>query len=309
VIRATTTLAFQPSDVSAVSPGDASGAPAVLSSGVMALAGAHGPLPLPFSELLLERERRRDRAGLDFLDIFSQRMLGFLYRVRRKHRPALGAGGIETMPLAGVTDALSALGWAEGARGPHGERSWLRHAGLQGAAPRSLASLLALLSDRFGTPFRGRAFVGGWHPVGSAERAVLGGAGTRLGGDAILGRRVWDQHSAIELRAGPLSRGAFMDLLPGGQSHALLDWTARRHLQVDVDLHLSIGLHAAEAVPAVLGGAQATRLGLTSWLASSARIARNPDAMRVVRFRTRQLEMLEPVKGFRASGQGDRSGN
>ncbi len=273
-LSAAVSLAFPPSDIQAVGPSKRAGPPLTLMSTVMSMAGAHGPLPLVFTELLLERARQRDGAGLEFLDIFSQRMLAFLYRARRKHNPALGADGITRMPVVRVIDALSGLQLAQGAAGPDGENAWVRHAGLQGAAPRSMTSLLALLADRFGQRFTGRQFIGGWHPVDRGERALLGGAdgGTRLGVNGILGSRVWDQASAIELRSAPLRLPQIRPFLPDDRSHALLGWTVRCHLQSDVEVRLRLALHPDEPGAAVLGGTHPPSLGHTSWL-TTARVA------------------------------------
>ncbi len=143
-------LEFPPSDIHALGASRQPGPALTLSSAAMTLAGAQGPLPLVFTELLLQAQRARHPAGLALLDIFQQRLLAFLYRARRKHRVALAPEPVEAAPVLRVLDALSGLGRGEGARAPGGQPAWLRHAGLQGAAPRSMASLLALLRDRLG---------------------------------------------------------------------------------------------------------------------------------------------------------------
>ncbi len=280
------TLSFMPSDVSAVLLSKREGPPLTLSTSALSLAGAHGPLPVPVTERLLDRRRERDMAGLEFLDIFNQRLLAFLYRGRKKHHLGFSFKGIDDSPVARSLDDLSGLGRAAGAYAPSGEQAWLRHAGLQGPAPRSMSTLLALLSDRLKITFRGRQFVGAWHPVASSERAVLGrpvgltGRGTpggrRLGVDTTLGRRGWDQSAAIELHASALPLVDYLSLLPGGANHALLGWLASRHLQSDVEIRLCLTLQGlvsgplpapkAQAQAYKIGGSDGPRLGLTSWL-------------------------------------------
>src|SRR3954466_4097718 len=71
-------LGFQASDVSKVSVSDDPNEPGRLWTSVLSLAGAQGPLPLPFTELVLERSAARDHATADFLDIFNHRFLAFL---------------------------------------------------------------------------------------------------------------------------------------------------------------------------------------------------------------------------------------
>jgi len=288
-LAAHVTQSFAPSDLAALEDSTRPGPPLTLRSPALSLAGANGPLPTPFTESLLEQRRQRDPSGLEFLDIFNQRLLGFLYRSRRKHHLALAGGSVEAAPLVRSLDALSGLGRAEGARGPDGEQAWLRHAAVQGAAPRSMASLLALVRDRMGVQFRGKQFVGGWHTLAPGDRARLGNPGrpagnaSRLGYGASLGARAWDQGDGLALDAPPLPPARYAALLPGAKDHALLGWLVARHLQRDMQVQLR--LEPAER-PATRLGAMAPlapRLGLSAWLCSPGAGAR-PVAYQPARF-------------------------
>jgi len=278
-------LSFVPSDISAVRPSKRKGPEWTLSSSVLSLAGATGPLPIPFSELLLNLRRARDTSGLEFLDIFNQRALGFMYRGRRKHEPALDPNGLFDSAITRALDGISGLGLGGGARGPGGERAWLRHAGLQGSAPRSLATLVVVLSDRLGIPFAGKQFQGAWLPLEASDRAKLNGPGrgsqaSRLDGTRSLGTRAWDQSAAIDLQAGNLSAAQYQELLPGSTGHAMVAWVATRHVQASVEIRLKPELRREQA-PWVggLGSVGAgPRLGHTSWLGSVA--ARTPSVDR-----------------------------
>lgn len=288
-------LGFAPSDLAALQESLRPGPPLTLTSTVLSLAGAHGPLPMPYTEMLLERRRLRDPAALEFLDIFNQRLLAFLYRSRRKHHPALAGDGIATAPLVRSLDALASLGRGAGedenesARGPHGEQAWLRHAAVQGAAPRSMTSLLAVVRDRLGIHFTGKQFVGGWHTLALQDRARLHSQGKRagqqagLGLGASLGARAWDQGAGMALDAPPLPPHQFAALLKGGKTHTLLHWLVARHLQCDLEVQLKLQLavrpvtrlvSSAPALPATVAGepmtaaALAPRLGLSAWLCS-----------------------------------------
>lgn len=280
-LAAQVSSAFAPSDVTSVHDSSRPGPPLALSSPVLSLAGAHGPLPMPYTDMLLERHRMRDPAPLDFLDIFNQRLLGFLYRSRRKHHLALSGDGVGQAPLVRCLDALASLGRAEGVRGPHGEQAWLRHAAVQGAAPRSMTSLLAVVRDRLGIHFSGKQFVGGWHTLAPLDRARLHNPGRSpgmqagLGMGASLGARAWDQGARMALDAPPLQPAQFASLLPGGASNALLGWLVARHLQCSLQIELKLQL-AGRPDTRLAGTALAAattlapRLGLSAWLCSPA---------------------------------------
>ncbi|MBC5764499.1 type VI secretion system baseplate subunit TssG [Ramlibacter albus] len=278
------------------------GPPLTLRTSALTLAGASGPLPTAFTELLLERRRVGDRSGLDFLDIFNQRLLAFLYRGRRKHHLSLqGHERLSEAALLRCLDHLSGLGRAEGARGPNGERGWLRHAGLQGPAPRSMASLVALLRDRMGIRFECKQFAGAWHPLAEHERARLAGPGralrSRLGKGAALGNRAWDQEDGIELSTPPLSYERFAALMPERFDrwplaphyrerlhpkpvHGVVSWLVARHLQRDTQVVLRPAIQ--KAPPTYLAGGHESpglkqtgvwippMLGISTWLTGGA---------------------------------------
>lgn len=271
-------LAFAPSDVVSVQPAATAHGRITLTSAAMSLAGANGPLPLSFTEMLLQRRTAKDRAALDFLDIFHNRWLAFLYRSRKKHHIGLNwRASQQDNPLARTIDALSGLGRVEGARGPAGQLARLQHAGLQNAAPRSMLNLLALLSDRLRLRFQGRQFVGGWQALDLADQPPLGRA--ILGGQAVLGRRAWDASAGIEITADAVPVSRLHSLLPGGQDHALMGWLLGRHTQSELQVRLV--LQPEPQTPASLPGLGQARLGWTSWLAPRGNLHR-PSALQPI---------------------------
>jgi type VI secretion system protein ImpH len=242
-----------------------------LTTPVMTLAGANGPLPMPFTEMVLSRRAARETAMGDLLDIFNHRFLSFLYRSRQKLALSLTSRSPRAAELAACLDALGNLGLHDGPRGPRGASLWLRHAGLLGGAPRSMTGLLALLSDRLGVTVRGAQFVGGWHTVDAADSLRLARPGTRaprLGGLAVLGRRTWSQAAGLRIEFFHLSETLFTALLPGGEAHELAAWLVRSYLQQDHEV--SFVLHRATPANAAalgaLGGTAPARLGWTSWV-------------------------------------------
>lgn len=281
-LRGLVSLAFQPRDIGAVHKRGGERA-FTLTTPVMSLAGAGGPLPLAYTEMLLERRAARDPAMGDLLDSFNHRFLSFLYRGRRKHSPALGGQRPASGTLAACLDALSNLGLQ---RGPAAATApWLRHAGLLGAAPRSMAGLLAMLGDRLGLQVSGTQFSGGWLPVDAGDAVRLGRAGpagpagpgkglagTALGCGAVLGRRAWDQAAGIRLDVQVPGSARLPDLLPGGHDHALVAGLVRAYAAQPLDVRLALHLNARQ--PAGLG--LGARLGWTTWLAGGAQVRPAP---------------------------------
>lgn len=266
-LRAVVSLGFQPSDVTKITFTDSR---YELATAVMSLSGAHGPLPLPFTEMVLERVAARDRAMADFLDIFNHRLLSFLYRSRKKHHVSLQRRSPLQSSLAVCLDALSNLG-LQGVRGQMPVHStWLRHAGLVGGVPRSMTGLLTMISDRLQVRVQGRQFCGAWRSLEPRDIPVLSTrhwhAAPRLGKTAVLGTRVWDQSAGIRLTISHLTVLRFRSLLKGGKDYTLLRDMVLRYLQQDVTVEVELQLDPKEVVPTVLTRKEPPRLGLTSWL-------------------------------------------
>jgi type VI secretion system protein ImpH len=82
-------LNFPPSEINKIvfSPEDSSiEHPSKMFVRFMGMAGINGVLPLPYTELLIERRRYKDQTLADFLDIFNHRMLSLFYRAWEKYR-------------------------------------------------------------------------------------------------------------------------------------------------------------------------------------------------------------------------------
>lgn len=270
-LSAVVSLSFEPSDIRSVAHTAPTGENFVLRTPVLSLAGAGGPLPQPFTELLLERHAQRDHATADFLDIFNHRLLAFLYRSRSKHHVALNATRPSGTSLASTLDAISALGRQSGIKAPDNSTQWLRHAGLLGGAPRSMIGLLAILRDRLKVKVNGTQFCGSWRTLESDAfsqlHTQLATRGTRLGQAAVLGRRVWDQGAGLHLDFSHLSPSRLHTLLPGGSDHILAQWLVRRYMPQDLDVRVALRLAPTEVRQSTLGASNPMRLGWTSWLA------------------------------------------
>jgi type VI secretion system protein ImpH len=269
-------LGFQASDVSRVSASLDKDRGYVLATAVMSLAGAQGPLPVPFTEMVLQRTAARDHATADFLDIFNHRFLAFLYRSRKKHHMGLNWKSPQSSPLAACLDALSSLGLHTGLGHSLSVASregvWLRHAGLLGGAPRSMTGLLAMLSDRLGWGVKGAQFCGAWRNLEPGDLTHLGRTAThrapRLGRSLVLGKRVWDQSAGIVLEFSNLTLSRLRRLLPGGDDCNQVHWMTRRYLQQDLDIDMVLHVAVRDIPLTVLGSHQPLQLGLTSWLVS-----------------------------------------
>jgi type VI secretion system protein ImpH len=216
---------FPPADVVSVRRG-VEGAPARMTVAFLSLVGAMGPMPDPLAELVMRCAAQRDLGPAEFLDIFHHRLVSLRYRVRRRHRVALGVRSISESRAAAhlfATMGLFAPAPQEAALSPGGEgrevpeaagdalrrrlrldgRPLLHFAGLFATELRSMPGLTTMLRHRFEVPVQAVPLTGIYRDLDPNDRTVLAAASKkRLGDGAVLGRRVWDQQGAFELAIG-----------------------------------------------------------------------------------------------------------
>ncbi len=253
----------------------------------MGLAGLLGPLPAPFTELILAtpaltrvrgklvvdddgQPASRPPAIVDFLDIFNHRLISLMYRVRKLHRPALSSKAPSETPLAQSLFALVGLGHP-GLRNRMAvpDAALLFYAGLFAARPRSAIGLERILSDYFGVPAKIRQFIGRWRRLDPAQWTVVGGRrrrNVRLGETTIVGTRVWDKQTHIRVRLGPMPRAKFIHMLPGASGHQAVRDLIRFYLDPETTFSLELVLREGDVYSPALGSDDLLA-GVTSWLA------------------------------------------
>jgi type VI secretion system protein ImpH len=265
-------FAVTSSDVAQVERGAGADPQAHMTVNFLGLAGAQGPLPPVDTQLLMDRLQDGDPVLRDFLDIFNHRLISLLYRVRKTHRP----GFAYTSPDAdaGSRFLLSLVGLGTpGLRRRMGvpDQALPRFAGLLAHYPRSAAGLRAMLEAYFGVGVEIRQLLGRYLYLAPEELSAIGltGRNQRLGRDLLLGRYIFDVPGRLEIRLGPLTLEPFLDLLPVGDGFRELRDLVRLYLgdsaRVDVQLTLA-GPEVPVARLGARGGANAPRLGWTTWL-------------------------------------------
>ncbi|MEZ4525323.1 MAG: type VI secretion system baseplate subunit TssG, partial [Desulfobacterales bacterium] len=103
-------LDFPASDVCAISQNGSDASPIRMEVSFMGLAGHHGVLPPPYTELIQERVRKKDTALRDFLDMFNHRFISLLYRVRKMNRIAFDGKNAEQSHFARYLFCLMGMG-------------------------------------------------------------------------------------------------------------------------------------------------------------------------------------------------------
>jgi len=278
------TLAFSASDVSSLRLGE--NGKAVLRTAIMGLSGQTGPLPVAYTESMLERVFRRDKAWAAFLDMFNHRLVSLFYRTRRATLPLLD-GNPERSVLGAALHAFIGIG-THGLRNRVpgvGDRMLLGFAGIFAERRRGATSLAAVLSGVLQTPCTVRSFVGRWLPLSADSVTQLSrtapAEARTLGSGAMIGSRVWDQHAgfAVDLRFERLT--AFETLLPAGAYHQPILSLCRFHGGPLNDVVLDMTLAARAIPPLKLSSKGGARLGWTTWLLGKDGAAKSDGRVRL----------------------------
>lgn len=244
----------------------------ILHLNMFGLAGLQGPLPMPFTEILLKRIREDDTAMRDFLDIFNHRLASFWHRIAKKIRVDLANIPAEDTPIGGTFLDLMGLG------SPYLRKSLsipatglLRFTSLLWQRPRSAEGLESLIGTYFDVRAKVTSFIGGYHQALDQDVTKIGRSGqfNALGQGAILGNKIWDQMRGIGLQIGPLKWKDYLAFIPLEQNGIGIDYTPLKEwlfMYAGPEYNIKIELEVnKEEIPCVRLN-QSAALGLTTWL-------------------------------------------
>jgi type VI secretion system protein ImpH len=236
----------------------------------MGLIGPNGALPVHYTELVLDRIRRRDTAMWAFFDIFTHRCVSLFFRAWAKYRFPVGYERGNDEFTSYLFD-LCGLG-TKGLRGRMDleDESLLPYTGLIAQRPHSTNAVENVISDYFGIGASVEQFFGQWLELDQSDQTQIGVARSVLGTNIVVGSRVWDQQSKFRLRLGPLTFKHFQAFLPIGTAYAALRSIVRFMVGPELDFDMQLDLRKEE-VPATILTTRALRrpmLGWTSFLRS-----------------------------------------
>lgn len=242
--------------------------PPILNVNFMGIAGIQGPLPFPYTEMLIQRIRSGDTSLKDFLDIFNHRLISILHRIRKQYLISLNTHVPDKTEIAIGLKAFIGIGQPALQHRLHvPDRSLLDYAGLYWSQPRSAKGLEAVLKSYFKIPVRVENCVGVWRPLPSSQQTHIGrhGQWNKLGQGAVLGTRVWDNISHFRLHLGPLEVEQLDIFLPFGKGFERLKDLTKLYVGPAMDFSIR---YAVKNPPSTEVSTK-SYLGWRSWLGAS----------------------------------------
>jgi type VI secretion system protein ImpH len=255
-------------------------APPEMTVNFLGLIGASGVLPRHYTQLVIERVRRRDLSLRDFLDLFHHRAVSLFYRAWEKYRFPIALERAAADPRQEPDQFTHCLLCLVGMgterlrrRQQVPEDVLLFYGGHFAHQPRNSIGLAQVVGDYFGLPVEVRQFEGRWLHLEAKDQTrlpagnVLGRRYHRMGDEALVGARVWSVEHRFRVRVGPLDYRTFRRLTPEGDLLRPMCQLIRTYVGPDFDFDVQVVLHADEA-PAcriAAGGEKAARLGWDAW--------------------------------------------
>lgn len=229
------------------------------------LAGLQGPLPMPFTETILNRLKFKDTASSDFLDIFNHRLISILHRIRKKHwvgldyrQPHQTFIGRDLLALNGMSSET----FKSRAVSP---QDLLYYSGLFWQQPKSPVGLKQIIGHYFNTKVTLQSHMGGWVDI-SPDRWSYLGKNNILGQTAMVGTKIWDVNQNLRIKLGPMDFKSFEQFLKIGSAYPKLLELMKSYLPSGYKFSINLCLQARDVKQTRLDGK--TYLGWTSWIDS-----------------------------------------
>lgn len=240
----------------------------VLHVNFMGIAGIQGPLPYPYTEMIIQRMRNGDHSLKDFLDIFNHRLMSILHRIRKQYVISLNSQGSEKTAIGHGLKAFLGLGLRPLQDRLHTpDQSLLNYASFYWTHPRSALGLVQILKNYFDIPVSLQKCVGRWRYLAKDQTTHLGlqGSWQKLGEGAALGTRAWDQATHFSLHLGPLTVDQLDTFLPFGKGFDRLKDIVNLYISPNIDFN--VRYHVQNPPPTYLS--QKSYLGWRCWLGQS----------------------------------------
>lgn len=263
-------FSFPPSDISDLNHGGNEKTPE-MEVAFLGLTGPSGVLPQWYTQLILERERRKDRTFAEFLNLFHHRLITLFYLAWKKHR-------FPENYQPGARDRLSRYLLSLAGLGTPGltEKIGLPEEALtfySGLLSRPIASAVAIESAVayfVDSHVRVEQFIERIVDLEPSDQTQLGAANATLGDDAICGSQVWESQTKFRVHIGPVGKQKFGRLMPTGDLLVPIFSLVRYMVGIEYEFEIRIYLKKENVPLCQLGttGPDAPMLGWTTWVSS-----------------------------------------
>lgn len=256
-------LGFAPHTISKIELNESG--PTELEQRFIGLIGSGGPLPLHLSELIRNRARHAgDGALQSFLDMFHHRIAMLFYRAWSSSRAVIQNDRPDDDRWQSYLASLVGFGYRSGwDRDAVSDSSKIFFSGHLAGMRRNREGLESLINGVLNIKTQVQPFALRWLPLPLRERSSLR-HNNHLGRSCVLGEKVPDRQSNIDIKLGPVDHSRFSQFLPGTDARNILRDLVRGHSGLAMDARVTVSLQRKESDAVSLG--RIGQLGRTAWI-------------------------------------------
>lgn len=240
--------------------------------------GINGPLPLHFTEFVLERDyRHQDYTLVEFCDIFHHRFLSLFYRSWAVSQPVVSHDQPEHDHFSAWTSSFSGYNFGNSLSNAANKSNALTNktptqanvsaqtflAGLYSNKNRSSGTLRQILSEYLQHSVDINEFEGDWYPLPNEDLCRLGGKNASLGMSTVIGENFYEHGFDFSILVGPLPYADYLFLVNNPHHFDVVKKLTTRHVGSEFNFTIKLLLHKSNIQTSILGD---TTLGTNTWL-------------------------------------------
>ena len=272
-IRPELSLDFPDADISGIEESDKNSGFNVTTT-FMGLYGVSSPLPTFITEDLLDEEWDEQSCQRGFLDIFHHQLYPLLYQAWYKYRFSHNAVEAKNEAYWQIIFSLFGIGSEEFLESVDNPYVLMRYAGILMQQPKSPAGLETILQDYLGnTSIKIIPCVRRTVSITEDQQLHIGKQANTLGKDTMLGGEIDDLSGKFTIAIGPMDETTFHTYFSNQETINFIKQLSHFYLSLPLDIDVKLIIEKNSAKSPMLGGAQWSSLGETTWLLAHS----NPD--------------------------------
>ncbi len=273
-VRPTLSLGFPAADIETIEElSDGEDERFEVQANFLGLYGASSPLPVFYTEDLIDEASDDESVAREFIDVFNQRLYQLFYDCCTKYQQAFKVVEEGNPQHAERLFCLLGIGDKEIRSQIPDPYSLIRYLGLFTQMPRSALGLETLLKDVLkGMDVSVLPCIERKAKIPDDQKLKLGSSSHRLGNNCILGEEVSDRMGKFRLQIGPLDKDEFRGFYPGADIYNRVTLLMNMYVLGSLDYDMEVILAKGQAQTVCLGDPECSEVGLNSWVFSGDRI-------------------------------------
>lgn len=236
----------------------------------LGLYGVDSPLPMFYTEDLLEEQADGYTINREFLDIFAQSIYPLFFQAWLKTRPSVRVVEYDDQRMLAILYSFVGIDSPQEQLMRPGVGSLLRAGAHFSQQKRTAAGLQSVVQINFPEAnVTVRQLQPVWVDIPTEQRCYLGQQACELGGDSHVGGQCRSL-GGVTIVLDDLPAALFLELIHEGQEHERFRFLVDYYLIEPVPLRVDLSLRKGQAQQASLGSSAWSMLGANTWLLPSA---------------------------------------